>query len=169
MKKHTPATYVAKAAIIAALYVTLTLVLAPISFKEIQVRISEALCILPVFINAAVPGLFIGCLLANLLGGALPMDIAIGSLATLLGAIMTYLLRKKVILAPLGPVLFNALLVPIVLIYAYGVPLPYYFMVLTVGAGEVLSAGILGLLLYQLIQRNAALKKLLTGDQNMDS
>ncbi|MBQ1492131.1 MAG: QueT transporter family protein, partial [Blautia sp.] len=144
MKKNSKSSFIARAAIIAALYVALTLIFAPISFKEIQVRISEALCILPVLDIAAVPGLFVGCLLANLLGGAMPMDVAVGSIATLLGALITYKLRQKPLLSPLGPILSNALLIPLVLRIAYGVPLPYYLLALSVGAGEVLSAGVLG-------------------------
>ena len=82
-------------ALIAASYVALTIVLAPLSFMEIQVRISEALTILPVFSAAAVPGLAIGCFLANILGGAPLPDVIFGSLATLVGAVGTRLLRDR--------------------------------------------------------------------------
>ncbi len=145
-------------ALIAALYVTLTLVFAPFSFSEIQVRISEALTILPVFSPAAVPGLFIGCLLANTLGGAALPDIIFGSIATLLGAIGTRALKDAhPVLAPIPPIIANTLIVPFVLRYAYGIPAPIPFMMLTVGIGEVISCGMLGLVLYYALRsrRNA--------------
>ena len=141
-------------ALIAAVYVALTFVFAPLSFSQIQVRISEALAILPAFTAAGVPGLFIGCLLANLLAGAPLPDIVFGSLATLIGAIGTRMLRhKSMYLAPLPPILANALIIPFVLKYAYGIPLPIPLMMLTVGAGEVLSCGVLGLVLYKALER----------------
>lgn len=134
---------------IAAVYVVLTFVFAPISFGEIQVRISEALTILPVFTPAAVPGLFVGCLLGNMLSGAYLPDVIFGSLATLLGAIGTRALRNaSPFLAPLPPIIANALIVPFVLRYTYGVALPIPLMMLTVGVGEVISCGGLGLILY---------------------
>jgi uncharacterized membrane protein len=134
---------------IAAVYVVLTFVFAPISFGEIQVRISEALTILPVFTPAAVPGLFVGCLLGNMLSGAYLPDVIFGSLATLLGAIGTRALRNaSPFLAPLPPIIANELIVPFVLRYTYGVALPIPLMMLTVGVGEVISCGGLGLILY---------------------
>ena len=139
----------AQAAMIAALYVVLTMVFAPFSFREIQVRVSEALTILPAFTPAAVPGLFIGCLLANLLGGAAVPDVIFGSLATLIGAFFTWKLRNKhPFLAPVPPILSNMLIIPFVLRYAYGVPMAIPLMMLTVGVGEVISCGGLGLILY---------------------
>ena len=141
--------FIAQAAMIAAVYVVLTFVFAPISFGEIQVRISEALTILPVFTPAAVPGLFLGCLLGNMLSGAYLPDVIFGSLATLLGAIGTRALRNaSPFLAPLPPIIANALIVPFVLRYTYGVALPIPLMMLTVGVGEVISCGGLGLILY---------------------
>ena len=141
--------FIAQAAMIAAVYVVLTFVFAPISFGEIQVRISEALTILPVFTPAAVPGLFVGCLLGNMLSGAYLPDVIFGSLATLLGAIGTRALRNaSPFLAPLPPIIANALIVPFVLRYTYGVALPIPLMMLTVGVGEVISCGGLGLILY---------------------
>ena len=136
--------FMAQAAMIAAIYVVLTIVFAPFSFGEVQVRIAEALTILPVFTPAAIPGLFIGCLIGNILGGALLPDIIFGSLATLIGALFTYLLRKRSkFLAPLPPILANIVVVPFVLRYAYGVLLPIPFMMLTVGIGEIISCGVL--------------------------
>ena len=87
--------FMTQAAMIAAIYVVLTYVFAPFSFGEVQVRISEALTILPVFTPAAIPGLFIGCLVGNILGGAILPDIIFGSIATLIGAFFTWKLRKK--------------------------------------------------------------------------
>jgi len=140
-------------AMIAAIYVVLTVMTAPISFGPIQFRISEALCILPVFTPAAVPGLFVGCLLANLMGTAVPMDVIFGSLATLLGAIGTFALRKKGWLACLPPIVSNALIIPFVLRYAYGTADLIPFMMLTVGAGEVLAVGVFGNLLRKILQQ----------------
>ena len=148
--------FMAQAAMIAALYVALTYVFAPISFSEVQVRIAEALTFLPVFTPAAIPGLFIGCLLGNIMGGALVPDILLGSLATLIGAFFTWKLRKaNPFLAPVPPIVANTLIVPFVLKYAYGVDLPIPFMMLTVGAGEVLSCGVLGMLLYFALKKNS--------------
>lgn len=132
-------TFTAQAAAIAAIYVVLTLIFAPISYGPIQVRISEALTVLPFFTPAAVPGLFVGCLLANIFGGAILPDILFGSLATLIGAVGSYLLRKKKFLVPLPPVIANAAVVPLVLKYAYGVTDVYLFLVLTITCGELIS------------------------------
>lgn len=141
--------YLTQAAMIAAIYVVLTYVFAPFSFGEVQVRIAEALTILPVFTPAAIPGLFVGCLVGNILGGAILPDIIFGSLATLIGAFFTYQLRdKNKFLAPLPPIAANTIVVPFVLRYGYGVALPIPFMMLTVGVGEVLSCGVLGMVLY---------------------
>ncbi len=137
-------TFMTQAAMIAAIYVVVTMVFAPFGFGEVQVRISEALVILPMFTPAAIPGLFIGCIIANLLGRAIVLDVVFGSMATLIGAIGTYLLRTNKWLAPIPPIVANALIVPFVLKYGYGVPLPIPFMMLTVGVGEIISCGILG-------------------------
>lgn len=146
--------FLAQAAMIAAIYVVLTLVFAPFAYGEVQVRLSEALTILPVFTPAAIPGLFVGCLLSNILGGCIVPDIIFGSLATLTGAVFTYLLRNQSrFLAPLPPILANALIVPFVLRFGYQVPLPIPFMMLTVGIGEVISCGVLGMILYAALHR----------------
>ena len=148
--------YLTQAAMIAALYVALTYVFAPFSFREIQVRISEALTILPVFTPAAVPGLFVGCLLGNFLGGAVLPDVICGSLATLVGAYFTRKLRNAhPFLAPIPPIVANTLVVPFVLRYAYSVDLPIPLMMLTVFLGEVISCGVLGLLLYYALRGKA--------------
>jgi len=132
----------------------LTVLFAPFSFGEIQVRIAEALTILPVFTPAAIPGLFVGCIIGNIFGGSILPDIIFGSLATLIGAYFTYLLRKHVkYLAPLPPIISNTLIVPLVLRYAYGINLPIAFMMLTVGIGEVISCGILGMIVYAALEK----------------
>ena len=147
--------FITQAAVIAALYVVLTLFINAFDLASgaIQVRISEALTILPYFTPAAVPGLFIGCLLSNFMTGAAIWDIIFGSLATLIGAIGTYLLRKWKWCAPLPPILSNTIIIPFVLTYAYGIPGGIPFFMLTVGAGEVLSCGVLGMILLFALQR----------------
>ncbi len=143
-----------QASMIAAIYVVLTVLFAPFGFGEIQVRIAEALTILPFFTPAAIPGLFVGCLLGNIMGGAPLPDIVFGSLATLIGALFTYLLRKQnKFLAPIPPILSNIIIIPLVLHYAYGANLPIPFMMLTVGLGEVISCGILGMILLSALQK----------------
>lgn len=108
MKKQSNTLFLAQSAMIAAIYVVLTVILAPFSYGEVQVRVSEALTILPVFTPAAIPGLFVGCLISNILGGCILPDIIFGSIATLLGACFTYLLRNRnKFLAPLPPIIFQ--------------------------------------------------------------
>ena len=147
---------------IAAIYVVLTVLAAQFNLASgaIQVRFSEALTILPVFTVAAVPGLAIGCVLANLLTGCAAWDVVFGSVATLLGAIGTRLLKNKPLLAWIPPVLSNMVIVPIILIKVYAVPDAWWFLVLTVGAGEVLSCGVLGLLLWRSLKNMPALKEM---------
>lgn len=146
--------FLVQSAAIAAVYVVLTILFAPFGFGEIQVRISEALTILPYFTPAAVPGLFVGCLIGNLTAGGIPMDILFGSLATLIAAVFTYLLRRRNrYFAPVPPILANTLIVPFVLRLGYGVNLPIPFMMLTVGIGEVLSCGVLGMTLLLALER----------------
>ena len=152
--KENKVTFLTQAAMIAAIYVVLTYVFAPFSFGEILIRISEALTILPLFTPAAIPGLFIGCLIGNILGGAILPDIIFGSLATLLGAVFTWLLRgHSKFLGPVPPIAANTIIVPFVLRYGYGIVLPIPFMMLTVGIGEVLSCGVLGMIVYFALAR----------------
>ena len=132
-------------AVIAAIYVVLTVIFAPISFGPMQVRIAEMMMILPMFTPAAVPGLFIGCIIANMLGGAIALDVIFGSLATLIGAWGGYLLRRNRWLVPIPPILSNALIVPFVLKYGYGfteIPLP--LMMVYIAIGEIIGCYILG-------------------------
>lgn len=156
MKKNNNPIFLTQAAVIAALYVVLTLLANALGLANysIQVRFSEALTILPLFTPAAVPGLFVGCLLSNILTGCIFWDIIFGPIATLLGAIGTRLLRKKSKwLATLPPILSNTLIVPFILAFAYKFDgsLPYF--ILTVGIGELLSCGILGLILYSALYK----------------
>ena len=138
--------YTTRGALIAALYVVLTLASAlfGLSSGAIQFRISEALCILPIFLPEAVPGLFIGCMISNLIASGVIWDIIFGSIATLIGAVGARMLRnlpKKLLwLASLPTVLSNALIVPFVLIYAYGATEAFPFLCLTVGIGELVCA-----------------------------
>ncbi len=159
--KETRIRFISHSAVIAAIYVVLTFIanLFGLSSGVIQIRFSEALTILPIFTPAAIPGLFVGCILANLLTGALIPDVIFGSLATLIGAYFTYLLQKKPILATLPPILSNTIIIPFVLRYVYGLDgsLPYFM--LTVGIGEVISCGILGLTLARILKKNGRLFK----------
>lgn len=146
-----------QAAIIAALYVVLTYLAGMLGLASgaIQIRFSEALTILPVFTPAAIPGLFAGCILSNLFTGCALPDIVFGSLATLIGAVCTRKLRKLPYLAPVPPIIANTVIVPFVLLYAYGVK-PLWLSFLTVFAGELISCGILGMLLYFVMKKQAA-------------
>ncbi len=158
-KQRNAGIFLAQGGMVAALYVALTLIASAMGLAsgQIQLRLSEALTILPCFFPAAVPGLFVGCLLANLLTGCVLWDVAVGSLATLLGALGTRLLRKNRWLAVLPPIVSNILLVPPVLAWAYGVEESIPLLMLTVGLGEVLSCGVLGELMYSALDKHRAL------------
>lgn len=147
--------FMVQAAMIAAVYVVLTYFISAFNLASgaIQVRISEALTILPVFTPAAVPGLFIGCFLSNLLTGCMPLDVVFGSLATLLGALGTYALRRNRWLAPIPPIVSNTLIVPFVLSYVYMAEGTIPFFMLTVGVGEVISCYVLGNILYSALNK----------------
>lgn len=144
----------AHGALIAAIYIVLTMVFRPISFGPIQFRISEALCIMPYFTPTAIPGLFIGCMISNMLGGAMMMDVVFGSLATLIGAIGSYLLRRNRYLVSLPPILANTLIIPWVLKFAYGSEDMIWYMMITVGIGEILAIGVLGQFLLTILRKN---------------
>ena len=149
--RHSNAQKVAFGGVIAAVYVVLTMIAAALGLASgvIQVRISEALTILPVYTNAAIPGLTVGCVLANLITGCAPWDVVFGSLATLIGAVGTRLLRKHPFIAWIPPVISNMVIIPFVLQQVYGVEDSWLYLMMTVGIGEVISCGVLGLLLYQ--------------------
>lgn len=151
-----PLNMMVQAAMIAALYVVLTFLANAFGLANyaVQLRFSEALTILPYFTPAAIPGLFIGCLISNILTGCILPDIIFGSLATLIGALGAYALRKWKWCVPVAPILANVLVVPLVLIYGYGFLIEgmslaycYGYYILTVGAGEILSCGVLGMIL----------------------
>ena len=144
--------HLAHGAMIAAVYVALTVAFAPISFGAIQFRVSEALCILPYFTPAAVPGLFAGCFLSNLMLGS-PWDMVFGSLATLIGAAGSWYLRRHKWCVCLPPILSNAIIIPWVLRYAYGSPDLIPVAMVTVGIGEVLAVGVLGNVLMVTLER----------------
>lgn len=141
---------------IAALYVVLTFVSASAGLASgvIQVRLSECLCLLPCLIPAAVSGLAVGCVLANWLTGCALWDVIFGSLATLLGAAGSRLMKKTPQWAWIPPVVFNALIIPPVLQYVYGATEAWWFLVLTISAGELISCGLLGLPVYHFAQKN---------------
>ncbi len=148
--------YLTHAAVIAALYVVLTFLANALGLASyaIQLRFSEALTILPFFTPAAIPGLFAGCLLSNIFIGAAFPDILFGSLATLAGAVFTWKLRAHKWLAPLPPIIANAIIIPPVLLFAYQLG-PLWFNFLTVTIGEILSCGVLGMLLLFTLQKYA--------------
>lgn len=142
------------AAMIAALYVVFTLISSAMGLSSgvIQLRFSEAFTILPIFFPSAVWGLFGGCILANLLSGAALWDIVIGSLATLFGAIGTYYLRKKPLLAFLPPVFFNTVMIPPLLYFVYGFrESGLFFIFFTVFLGEAISVWLFGSILYRAV------------------
>ena len=151
-----------RAVIIAAMYVVLTYIanLFGLSNGVIQVRFSEALTVLPLFTASAVPGLFVGCIISNLLTGAVVLDVIFGSLATLAGAIGTYFIgrfikrRAALYLSPLPPIIANTLVVPLVLRYVYQAEGTVPFFMLTVGAGEVISCGLLGIVVAVTVEKN---------------
>ena len=147
--------FITQSALIAALYVVLTMIVAPIAFGPIQFRVSEVLCVLPYFLTSAVPGVTIGCFLANLLCGAATLDVVFGSIATLIGAVGSYYLGKKnKWLVCIPPILSNTIIVPWVLRYAYGSTDLIPYAMLTVGIGEILAIGVLGNILLVTLERH---------------
>jgi len=143
MKRERLSTIV-RGSFIAALYAALTLLAAPISFGMVQLRISEALCVLPYYEKSAIPGLFIGCLVANIIGGTGILDVIFGSLSTLLAAYLTFKMKSK-FLAPLPPVILNGIIVGIMLHFTLGSPL--ILGMLYVAGGEMLACYGIGMLL----------------------
>ena len=162
--------FMVQAAMIAAIYVVMTCLIQVFNLASgaIQVRISEALTVLPYFTPAAVPGLSIGCLIANLVTGAPVYDVVFGSIATFAGAVGTYLLRKHKFLCTLAPVAANMLIIPVVLRYGYGLVMEFGgrdwsipFYMLTVGIGEVICCCVLGVILRKALE---PLRHVLFGD-----
>lgn len=154
--KNKNISFMTQAAMIAAIYVVLTYVFAPFSFGEVQVRISEALTILPVFTPAAIPGLFIGCLIGNFLGGAILPDIIFGSICNINWSILYMEASREESLPCPGSTDYCKY--PdrsVVLRYGYGVALPIPFMMCTVGIGEIISCAVLGMVLYFALKKYA--------------
>ena len=147
--------YIVFGGLIVALYTVMTLISQAFGLASgvIQVRLSESLCMRPCATTSALPGLTIGCLISNLILGSPWEDIVFGTLATLIGAVGTWMMRKKAIWSWIPPVVSNAIIVPLVLIYAYHVPDAWWFLVLTVGAGELIACGLIGPYVYQLSQK----------------
>lgn len=149
--------FIVQSAIIAALYTAVTLLFTPLSFGHniFQFRISEALTVLPALIPASIPGLFIGCIISNMLGGFGPVDTVFGSLATLLAAIVSRRLRNHPYWVPFPPVVFNALIVGTYLKYLYMQDVPLLVSMEWVALGELLSCYLLGLPLLLLLRKRS--------------
>ncbi|UCD64831.1 MAG: QueT transporter family protein [Candidatus Zixiibacteriota bacterium] len=150
--------YISTAGLIAALYVVLALVFLPISFGVYQVRIAEALTVLPFLTAAAIPGLYVGCLLANVMGGMGWLDILFGPLLTLAAALGTHYVRRRlgqttagVLLAPLPPVVLNAFGVSVYLAPLLG--FNYWFSVQMIGIGQLVSCYVIGVPLLLLLKK----------------
>lgn len=159
-EKKFNAKFMAQGAIIAALYAALTILFAPISYGAVQVRISEAFTILPLFTPAAIPGLFIGCLLANILGGAIVWDIIFGSIATLIGAALGYLLRFNRWLVPIPTIVSNSVIIPFILKYGYAIDMPIGLLIVYIAIGEIIGCYLLGELLGSAILRRGDLRNI---------
>jgi uncharacterized membrane protein len=144
--------YVVTAGVIAAAYAALTVLLAPISFNAVQFRAAEALTLLPVILPQSIPGLALGCLLGNLIAGAVWQDIVFGSLATLLAAFATRFFKKHIWLAAFMPVLLNGLVVGGVLSWLYN--LPFWATAGSVAIGEAAVCYMLGIPLIQLLKKH---------------
>ena len=153
--------FITMAGVIAAAYVVLTFIAQTVGLASgaIQFRLSEVLTILPMFTTAAIPGLAVGCVLANILTGCALWDVVFGSIATLLGALGTHLLKKteNPYLGCLPPIISNMLIVPAVLMKVYGAPESYWYLMLTVGIGEVVCCGVLGVIFYKVIKKRKLL------------
>ncbi len=157
--------FISQSALIATAYIVLTFVSNAFGLANgaVQLRLSEALTILPALTPAAVPGLFVGCLLSNLFTDGVLMNILGGAFATLVGAIGTRLLRKYTFLTSIPPILSNTFIVPLILIYAYGISGTYWYFAFTVFLGEAASAGIMGTALaYYLKKRPQILNQIIS-------
>ena len=160
----------ARCAVVAAIYVVLCMALQPFSYGAVQVRVAEALCLLPIFGPEYIAGVVLGCFLANLLGSTI-VDVIFGTLATLLACVVTYKLRNVrfkglALAASLPPVLFNAVIIGIEIAVLFPDPsssAPLWLACITngisVGIGELISCTVLGVLLVKIIESNASLRK----------
>ena len=146
---------ISKAGLIASLYIVLTFItnMFGLANGAIQIRISEALTVLPAIMPTAIPGVTIGCLISNIITGCTPVDIVFGTLATLIGAIGTYVLRNNKYLAVIPPIVANTIIVPVVLMYSTGTQFNFWFCAFTVCIGEIISCAILGLFLLKQIEK----------------
>ncbi len=151
LDQHGKTMFIVRSAVIAALYAALTLALYPISFGAVQFRVSEALTLLPIVMPEAIPGLFVGCLVSNLIGSATPWDIIFGSLATLIAAILTYATRRNKILAAFWPVICNTVIVGLVL--ALTLNLPVFLTMGEVGLGELVVVYTVGMAMLAALKR----------------
>lgn len=140
--------------IIAALYAGLTILLQPIAFGPVQLRVSEAMTLLPLLTPVAIPGLAVGCFIANLICSTW-QDWVFGTLATLIAAVLTRLLRKKMYLAALMPVLANGLIVGVMLYGMFGGS--WALNILTVGLGEAVACFGLGVPLIKVLEKTPQL------------
>ena len=157
MKRVKKSGFVARAALIAALYVVLTYLTSVLGLASgaIQCRLSEGLMVLAMFSPSAIPGLFFGCALSNFLTGCVLPDIVFGSIATLIGALGVYVLRKNhPVIATSINVLANMIIVPLVLKFAYGLDGGFVYFVATVGLGEIISCSVLGTFMYKAVKKH---------------
>ena len=171
MNQNSSVRKLVRCAVVAAIYVVLCMALQPLSYGAVQIRIAEALCLLPVFGVEYIFGVVLGCFLANLLGSTI-VDVIFGTLATLLACILTYKLRNfrfkgLAIAASLPPVIVNAVIIGIEIAVLFPDPsssAPLWLACITngisVGIGEIISCGILGVLLVKIIESNTALRKI---------
>ena len=155
------AKYISQSGIIASLYVVLTMIstMCSLSSGVIQLRLSECLCVLPIFVPSAIPGLAIGCLVSNLISGCVIWDIIFGTLATLIGAVFTRLMKKAGLLAVIPAIISNAVTIPFVLSLAYNAEEAFPILILSVAIGETVSCLGLGSLLYKILKNNEHLWK----------
>ncbi len=161
-----------RCAVVAAIYVALCLGLAPFSYGAIQVRVAEALCLLPIFGPEYILGVTLGCALANLLGSTM-VDVVFGTLATFLACLCTYAVRRwriggLAIPAAIPPVLWNAVIVGTEIAVFFSdtpaTPALIFANALSVGAGEIISCCVLGVLLVRLIESNPRLAQIFTDE-----
>ena len=147
--------YIAEGAMIAALYVILTYISMIFGLDKgaIQCRLSESLTVLPIYFPSAIPGLFIGCIVSNLLTGCAVWDIIFGSLATLVAAIVTSRLKRVKYLASIPPIVANTLVIPPIIAYVYGTEMALWLIYITVFLGELVSCGLLGTMLIGIIEK----------------
>lgn len=152
---HKNLLFIVRAAVIAAIYTALTMLFAPLSFGHavFQIRISEALTVLPAIYSSSIPGLFAGCIVSNLLGGFGPIDVVFGSLSTLIAAILSRKLRKIPWLVPLPPIVINTVIVGSYLKYLYLQDIPLWLSMAWVAAGEAIACYIPGLPLLIVLRR----------------